>query len=248
MTKYDLPLNIPLMNAAGSLGFAPDDHCPVDLSRFGAFITNPISLHRRSPVKGKRFLEFLGGFLLHTGHPNPGIRRVISRYSSRWARSPIPVIAHLIADNPDELSFMVNELEGKDGVVGIELGLPPYADLDLAVSLVEAALGELPLVVCLPWERSLEIATALIDLNLTAMSLAAPRGVLPDPDNSWVQGRLYGPAIFPLALASVQNLVRTGVTVIAGGGVYSQENITAMLATGAIGVQVDGALWRGGWL
>lgn len=247
MTKYELPLRTPLLNAPGSLGFAPDDHSPVDLSRFGVFITNPVSLHRRSPVKGRRFLEFSGGYLLHTGHPNPGIRMVLNRYSARWARSQIPVMVHLMVENPGELFFMVNELEAVEGMVGIELGLPPEADLDLAVSLVGAALGELPLMVCLPWERALEFAIALSSFDLTAVSLAAPRGALPGPDNSLIQGRLYGPAIFPFALAIVQKLVRTGMPVIAAGGVYGSEHIAAMLATGAVGVQLDGILWRGGW-
>ena len=48
-------LTPPLMNAAGSLGFAPDMRTPVDMSKLGAFITNPISLGPRSPAQGKRF-------------------------------------------------------------------------------------------------------------------------------------------------------------------------------------------------
>ena len=245
MTKYDLPLTTLLMNAAGSLGFTPDDRTPVDLSRFGLFITNPISLRRRSPAKGRSLLGFSGGYLIHTGHPNPGFRRVLSRYGTRWALSQLPILVHLMADNPSDLSYMINVLETVEGVNGVELGLPPEAGLDLAVSLVEASLGELPLVVCLPWDGALEFAHALIDFDIMALSLAAPRGVLPGPDNSLINGRLYGPAIFPFALAVVQKLVGTGIPVIGGGGVYGPEQLEAMLATGAVGVQLDGILWQG---
>ena len=73
MSKSELLLNTPIMNAAGCLGFAPDTHGPTDLSQLGAFITNPISLLARSPAHGPRFLSFPGGFMLHTGYPNPGL-------------------------------------------------------------------------------------------------------------------------------------------------------------------------------
>ena len=73
--KYELPFRSPFLNAAGSLGFAPDPHSPLDLSRLGAFITNPVSSQPRTPASGPRYLPFSGGFLLHTGHPNPGLTR-----------------------------------------------------------------------------------------------------------------------------------------------------------------------------
>ena len=68
--------------------------------------------------------------------------------------------------------------------------------------------------------------------------------MLPGPGGAVVRGRLYGPGIFPLALAATKAVVELGVPVIAGGGIYSNENARAVLAAGAMGVQVDSWLWR----
>jgi dihydroorotate dehydrogenase len=45
--KRDLYFRKPLMNAAGSLGFAPDSRAGISLDSFGAFVTKPFSLRTR---------------------------------------------------------------------------------------------------------------------------------------------------------------------------------------------------------
>jgi len=245
--KYDLSFATHLLNAPGFLGFAPDRRGPIDLSRLGAFITNPVSLRARSPAHSRRCLVFPGGFLLHTGHPNPGIRQVIRRHAASWGRSPLPVLVHLLAENPAEVSDMVKRLETVEGVMGVEVGIPPGCDRQSALALSQAAVGELPVIVRLPFEAAAEFAPAFASLPIAAISLGAPRGALPDPQGNLVRGRLYGPATFPLALAAIQSMVKSGLPVIAASGVYSPQDADAMLAVGAIGVQLDAVLWLGGW-
>jgi len=248
--KYELPFRSPLLNAAGSLGFAPDPHSPLDLSDLGAFITNPVSAQPRTPAHGPRFLPFAGGFLLHTGHPNPGLTAVIRRYGDHWGRAGLAVIVHLFAQSANEISSMLRRLETVEGVAGIELGLPTDVDTRAACSLAQAAGGELPVILRLPVERAAELAPALAvqarQTSIAAISLAPPRGVLPDPDGVLVSGRLYGPAIFPLALAALRAVLPAGLPVIGAGGVYTLEQAEAMLAAGAVAVELDTVLWRGG--
>lgn len=244
MPKYDLHFDPPVMNAAGFLGFAPDHHGPVDLKSLGAFITNPLSLEPRTPASGTRMIPFPGGFLLHTGHPNEGLRRVIKSTAPRWARSPLPVIIHLLGESPDHARKAVQMLENREGVQALELGLPPEIDPLGAVQLASAALGELPLIVKLPLERAVEFAAALEPVGLAAVSLAPPRGCLPDEQGYLVQGRLYGPSQFPLVLGVVKSLVQAGLPVIAAGGIYSRDQIETLLRAGAAAVQLDGVLWR----
>jgi dihydroorotate dehydrogenase (NAD+) catalytic subunit len=249
--KYDLNLRSPFLNAAGSLGFAPDPHGPLDLSRLGAFVTNPISLQPRTPANGPRYLPFPGGFLLHTGHPNPGLSAVVRRFAGRWGRSSLPVIVHLLAQGLEETAGMARRLESLQGVAGIELGLPSGVDSRAACALAKAVGGELPVIVRLPVERAAELAAALAGVaeqtGIAAVSLAPPRGALPGPDGKPISGRLYGPAIFPIALAAVTAIVSTGLPVIGGGGIYSLPQAEAMLSTGAMAVQLDSVLWRGEW-
>ena len=135
----------PFLNAAGCLGFAPDPHGPVDLKQFCAFTTNPVSLRARTPAHHRACCAFPGGFLLHSGHPNPGLRRVLDRYASRWARAPLPVLVHLLADEPSEIETMVMQVEGLENVAGVEISLPPEVDPAAVQPYIEAGLGEVPI-------------------------------------------------------------------------------------------------------
>ena len=246
-SKYDLVLASPLLNAAGSLGFAPDVRAPVDLARLGAFVTNPISLAPRSPAQGRRFQTFPGGFLLHTGYPNPGLRQVIRRDARRWAQGAVPVIVHLLAGGLEETRQMVRMLEGLEGVIGIELGLPESMDADALQAQVQSAIGELPLIARLPFEQAHTLSRLVITAGAAAVSLAPPRGVLLGTGGHLLHGRLYGPALFPQALQVVRRLAQEQLPVIGSGGVSDQQQVEAMLSVGALAVQVDTALWRGSW-
>lgn len=247
MPKYDLIISPPLMNAAGSLGFSPRPSERVDFSQFGAFITNPISMRARTPARTRICLPFTGGFLLHTGYPNPGVGASIRRFANRWARSSIPIIVHLLAESVDIVKQMVSRFEGLEGVLGIELGLPPGIDLESAKEMVHAALGELPLVVRLPLANAALYAQSLMEQSISAFSLGPPRGALLDAQGRWVRGRLYGPAIFPIALANLKGTIDLGVPVFAAGGVYQPGQVEALLEAGAAGVQLDAVLWGLGW-
>lgn len=247
VTKYSLSFERPLMNAAGSLGFAPDWRNVPELGMLGAFVTNPVSLGRRTPASNRRFLPFPGGFLLHSGYPNPGLRQVIHRYSRQWALQPLPVWVHLLVQHTGELDTMLRLLEGRAGVAGIEIGLAKETSWQEAQAIITAAHGELPLIVRLPLERALELASPVMEAGASAISLGPPRGALPAAEGKPIVGRLYGPALFPLALEIVKSLVERGMTVIGAVGVYQPGDVEVMLTAGAIAVQVDTALWRGWW-
>jgi len=247
MAKYDLTFDPPLMNAAGVLGFAPDPYSPFDLDKLGVFITNPISLRQRNPASGTRCLEYMGGILLHTGYPNPGLEAVIKHYGAHWDSSPLPVIVHLLAGDVNDIARMVARLEEMPGVAGFEIGLPPRCEPAAAAEFTHAALGELPVIIRLPFENATELAPALVDAGLAAVSLAPPRGSMIDQDGNLVHGRLFGPAIYPQALELLLRLLETGTAVIPSGGIYRQEQVDAMLVSGATAVQLDAVIWRGGY-
>lgn len=243
--KIDLNLRHPLMNAAGSLGFAFELRSAVDPAKLGAFVTNPVSLNPRSPARGERCLDYPGGFLLHTGYPNPGIKAVLRQYARRWLSSPLPVLVHLIPANLEEAAALARLLEGIEGVAGIELGIPSGLAAGAAAALVQAAGGELPIVACLPFEQAIPLSGPVSAAGASAISLAPPRGVLPWPGGELLEGRLYGPSVFPSALAVVRAITQRGLAVIGSGGVYHSSQVEAMLTAGASAVQLDAVLWRG---
>ncbi len=248
MPKYDLVLNRPLLNAAGSLGFAPGIYSPLDLSQQGAFVTNPVSLKARTPARGTRLIHFSGGFLLHTGYPNPGMGVVLKRYSRRWSQAPLPVIVHVLAQTDSEVAQIVRRLELLEGVMAVEVGLPPDIAPGSALRFAQSAEGELPVVVRLPLDRAAELALALAEAEVAAFSLGPPRGALLGEDGTLVHGRLYGPALLPQALAAVRLITPLEVPVFGAGGIYTRADVEAMLAAGASAVQLDAALWGAGWL
>lgn len=245
--KFDLNISPPLVNAAGSLGYFPESSGRVDFSQLGAFITNPISTRRRTPANTRTSQAYSGGLLLHSGYPNPGLRGTIRRYAQRWARSPLPIIVHLLVHPAESVAGMVVQLEELEGIMGVELGLPPDIDQESALALVQEAVGELPLIVRVPVERAGEMARALVESPISALSLAPPRGALVGPTGKVVRGRLFGPSVFPLALASLQEVVESGLPVIAAGGVYEPWQAAAFLEAGAIAVQLDAVLWSLSW-
>jgi 2,4-dienoyl-CoA reductase-like NADH-dependent reductase (Old Yellow Enzyme family) len=138
---------------------------------------------------------------------------------------------------------MISRLEGLEGVAGIELGIPPKCEPAQAVNIVQAAIGELPLIVRVPLERAGIFAAALAESPLLAISLAAPRGAVFDSQSQAVEGRQFGPGVFPSALASAREVIDTGVPLIAAGGIYEPEQVAALLEMGATGVQLDAVLW-----
>ncbi len=245
MFKQDLTFSSPYMNAAGTLGFAPDYRVPAPWEVLGAFVTNPLSLRPRKPTTNPALIEYPGGFLLHTGLPNPGLNTTIKKYARRWADSRLPIIVHLMADRPEETSRMVQSLEGLENIAAVELGFAPLLADDIILLTIEMSLGELPLIVSLPIEQVLPLGPRVIQEGAVAISLAAPRGMLTTANGSLTTGRLSGPALFPQALLTVRDAVGVNLPVIGAGGVGKKENADAMLSVGALAVQVDESLWKG---
>ena len=250
MPKRDLYFRTPIMNAAGMLGFAPDFRAWQN-SEFsetmGAFVTNPVSWRPRKATSHPAVVEYPGGFLLHTGLPNPGFSAAVKRYAHKWADASLPIIVHVMADRPEETARMVESLEGVENVMAAELGFAPLLADDIILTSLEMSLGELPLIVSLPMEQALTLGPRVMEAGAVAVSLSAPRGSLNTDDRSLITGRLYGPSLFPQSLETVRRLVGAGVPIIGGGGVYKREQVEVMKEAGAMAVQLDAVLWRGGF-
>jgi dihydroorotate dehydrogenase len=92
-------------------------------------------------------------------------------------------------------------------------------------------------------ERAGEFVPLLLGASMTAVSLSPPRGAVLDQQGKLVHGRLFGPAVFPLALKAALELIESGLPLIAAGGVYEVHQVEALLESGALGVQLDSVLW-----
>ena len=242
--KRDLTIDPPRTNSAGILGFSDEARHLVDLSSLGALVTNPVSLAPRTFARPTRFIPFPGGFLLHTGHPNPGLREVVLTHRKRWANLPVPVIAHLLAQDARQVGQMTEILEGVEEISALELGLIVDDPQEVSALVAEAAMGELPVVARIPLHTSRHAAIAAVGAGANAIAIGPPRGALPDPNGEIQRGRLYGPGLFPIALKALQELAPTvECPILVGCGIYSHDQAGILMDEGAAGVQFDSILW-----
>lgn len=244
--KRDLYFSKPLINSAGMMGFAPDHRVLQELgglNQFGAFVTNPISLRSRLPTALPTLAEFHGGFLLHTGLPNPGFKNVIHKYAAKWNRANLPIIVNLMADRPEETQQMVRQLENMDNVMAVQLGFAPLLSDDIILLNLEMCMGELPLIFALPHEQILSLGPRLIQDGASAISISSPRGAIYDKNKKLISGRMYGQSLFPRSLDIVRSAGMIGLPIIGAGGVWSNADVESMLEAGAMAVEIDTQLW-----
>ena len=247
--KYSLIVSTPVMPAAGTLGFADSYKGLIDYDNLGALVTNPVTIDPWNPASGTRLIPLDAGILLHTGLPNPGLSKVISRNRNAWARLPIPVILHLVATSVGQVAQAGRMLDEVDEIAAVELGLRDDIERDEAVALVAAAAKmEKPLLARLPFYDCYDLALPLAEAGADALVLAAaPRGTARDGHaGRLVSGRIYGPLIKPLALRMVGRLRREipeEIPIIGCGGIHSPADARDYIDAGAVAVQVDTATW-----
>lgn len=248
--KRGLTLARPLLNAAGSLGFAGEARGQVDLGALGAFVTNPFTWTARTPAAPPNVVEVPDGVLVHTGLPNPGLRAGLRTFAREWARDfvrhGIPVIVHLAATSPAEVALALDALERDDRVSGVELGLRDEVSEAELRAVVRAARGGPPLVVRLPLEQAEALCRAAVEAGADALTIAAPPRGTVEVAGRTVRGRLYGPGQAAPAAAALRAVLAQAldVPVIAAGGLFSDDEVRARLAAGAVAAQLDAALWR----
>jgi len=231
------------MNASGFFGYTPPT-ASILSDRAGAFVTPAISKSPRSPSRSRCLVEYPGGFLLHTGYPNDGFTKVVKQYARKWAGLKMPVWPHLIVRNGYECSQMVRALETFENIGAIEVSLPADAEPSFVEEILQAALGELPLYISVPflaaWQNWLDLFRLY---TVSGIVLSAPRGSLIAND-SIISGRLYGPSLFPQLLEKLTTYQGCGIPLVAGSGIFSIEQGTLALQAGASAVQLDACLWQ----
>ena len=166
---------------------------------------------------------------------------------------PVPVIVHLLATTPVETAKVAGRITACKGVRGLELGLAENTSHGRVRALLEAVKAEsdLPVIVRVPFSRVDSLVPKLAKYGADAITLTAPpRAVLPGSQTSatvasFVRGRLYGPAVYPLLLNVLSRwAIKAGVPVIACGGITTPEEALTCLSLGAAAVQIDAILWK----
>jgi len=247
--KHSLIVRSPVLPASGTFGFGDAYASLMNINKLGAVITNPLTHQPWSPARGTRVVPLPAGMLVHTGLPNPGVKKAVKEYNYLWQNIPVPVIAHLVGTNSEDVTRAIRHLEGADGIEGIEIGLTDEIAWDDAHDMVKQATrnSEKPILVRVPMQSAYEMAHEMVDAGADSIVVASPpRGTARDPRSGrLVSGRIYSPTIKPMILRLVGTLRQSiqDVPIIGCGGIHSIDDARDYLDAGAIAVQVDSATW-----
>jgi dihydroorotate dehydrogenase (NAD+) catalytic subunit len=257
-----LTLKNPVMTASGTFGYG-EEYAPfVDLNRLGAVIVKGLSLEQRAGNPPPRIIETPAGMLNAVGLQNIGVRTFIAEKLPFLRRYDVPVIVNIFGETVDEYRRMAQILNGAAGIHGIEInvscpnvkkggiafGACPEAVSD--VTLKVRGETDLPLIVkltpnvtdirevALAAEAAGADALSLIN-TLTGMSVDIERR---RPHLANVTGGLSGPAIRPIALRMVWQVVQTvKIPVIGIGGIMTAGDALEFLIAGARAVEIGTA-------
>jgi dihydroorotate dehydrogenase (NAD+) catalytic subunit len=246
--KIGLDLANPVMIAAGCCGYGHAYRSLIDLPAFGAIVTNPITLRPRRGTAQPRLAETTAGFILDTGGQNPGVKKVIRQYKKFWLGARVPIIAHLPADEPDDLLRTARALDSTAAIAAIELGLPREAtprDIEHWIRAIRTGCM-LPLLLKLPLDTATEMVDVAVDMAVDVLVVGSPPpgAALVQGSGKMVSGHLYGPALHSRVLHQVQ-IIRelVDLPLIAVGGIHSWADAQAFLTAGATAVQIDTLLF-----
>lgn len=246
--KIGLPMAGPVMLAAGSIGYGEARHRELDTGRFGGVVVGPFTRRSRGGSQPPRMVETVGGFVRRVGLQNRGVSAAVRRHGRLWPRMGCPVLAQVADSESSEAAETVGRLSAVVGIEGFEVLCQPEAGEREFVRLLEAILLEtdLPVLVKLPLSRAATLAPEAVAAGAAGVVVGSPSpGAGVRPDGQTVSGEMFGPGAFPIMLAAlleVKALELPG-SLIACGGVHTQQQAHDCLQAGANALQLDSLVW-----
>jgi len=257
-----LKLNNPVMTASGTFGYGEEYAGYIDLNKLGAIVVKGLSLKPRLGNPPPRIMETTGGMLNSVGLQNIGVEAFIEEKLPFLRKYDAAVIANIYGETFDEYKKVAKILSSAQGVHALEIniscpnvkngGLSFGCDPKIAARVTRVVKNEtsLPVIVKLTpnvtdiaviaqaVERAGADIISLIN-TLTGMSVDL-KSRRPHLKN--ITGGLSGPAIKPVALRMVWQVVqRVSVPIIGIGGIMTAEDALEFLVVGAKAVQIGTA-------
>lgn len=260
--KRGLLLANPVMTASGTFGYATEYSHLFDIQQLGAIVCKGTTLAPREGNPQPRLAETASGMLNSIGLQNIGIKALIKEKAPIWAGWQVPVIVNIAGTTVDEYARMAAMLDGVAGISGIEVNIScpnvqaggiefgMYPDSAAKVTGAVRAATALPVLVKLtPNTGEIgRVAMAVAEAGADAITVINTlRGMVIDIYNrrpllGAVTGGLSGPAIKPVALATVYAVTRVvKVPVIGCGGIATGNDAIEFIMAGASAVQIGTA-------
>ena len=258
-----IKLKNPLMAASGTFGYGDEAMPYMDLAALGAICTKGLGLRPRAGNVPSRIAETAAGMLNSIGLQNIGVKAFERDKLPLLTSVGVPVVANFYGHTLREFTAVARRLGAMEGVAALEANIScPNIDkggFEIAheprethrfVAAARRAAPDKPLIVKLSPNVTdiTETARAAVEAGADALSVIntilgmAVNVEKRKPELSSVTGGLSGPAIKPVALRMVWEVVRAVEAPVIGiGGIMTGEDAVEFLLVGASAVQVGTA-------
>jgi len=255
----------PVFLASGPVGYGVEYEGLLNLDRIGAVITKTITLKPRRGNEGRRIHETPSGLLNSIGLENVGVEVFISEKLPLLVEKGIRFIVSVAAEDWEEYRELLEVVGSCKEIEAVEVNLScPNVDRggmvigtnpDLVRHYISHARGVLKgrTIIAKLTPNVSDISTLAVAAEetgadaLTAINTVVGMDI--DIDNrspvfDRITAGLSGPAILPIALASVWKVARSvEIPVVASGGISSVEDALKFFMAGAAAVQVGTAMF-----
>ncbi len=255
----------PVLTASGTFGYGAESPGLTATRRLGGIVTKTVTLEPRAGNPPPRLAETPAGLLNSIGLQNVGVEAFCREKLPRLRELGMALIVSVGGRRPEEYAEVARRLSGEPGIMALEVNIscPNVKEGGLEFCQSEKAAAEviagirrttgLPL-----WIKLSPNVTRIGDLarvvednggdGITAVNTFVGLSVDVRTRRSRLwrgSGGLSGPAIRPLALAKVHEVVRhTRLPVIGAGGIATAQDALEFLIVGARAVQIGTALFR----
>lgn len=267
VTLAGLPLQNPILLAAGTAGYGRELDGVIRLDRLGGIVTKAVSPEPRHGAPSPRVAEFPGGMLNAVGLANPGMEAVRDLHLP-WLASQLHaarLVVNVVGREVEDFARVVAHLDPGQGhdayelnvscpnvrAGGMEFGSDPRTLRDV-VSRARANTGR-PIFVKLSPTLADIAAAADVALSAGANGLALVNtmpGLLVDVEHrrpmlGFGTGGISGAALLPIGVLATWRVHKaTGAPIIGVGGVARAEDAVQYILAGASAVAVGTAVLR----
>ena len=257
-----LELKNPVLTASGTFGYGREFSSLIDLDLLGGIVVKGVSLKPREGNPPPRIVETPCGMLNAIGLANVGLENFLNEKLPWLQGLNTAVIVNIYGHTVEEYGAVAAGLSGVKGISAIEVniscpnveqgGMAFGTDPDMSAKVTERVVKETdkPVIVKLsPNVTDIrKIAVAVESAGADALSLTNTlTGMAIDiekrvPKLANISGGLSGPAIRPVALFMVHQVVKSvKIPVIGIGGIVDYRDALEFLIAGARAIQIGTA-------
>ncbi len=262
VTIGELKLANPILTASGTFGSGEEFLPLMDLNSLGGIITKAVTLEPRAGNPTPRIAETACGMLNSIGLANVGVNQFIKEKLPFLQSLKTKIILNVAGKTIDDFSAVINKIEKAGGVDGYELNVscPNVKEGGMAFGTSSKVTAKITANVRKITNKCLIVkltpnVTSIADIANAAESEGADGlsvintlvGMAVDINTkrsklATIKGGLSGPAIKPVAIAKVFEVVNSvNIPVIGVGGIMNIDDVLEFLITGATAVQVGTA-------